>query len=98
MLFAVRFIDKQDQHEIRVRFLQAHIDWLDQNKERVLVGGSLRSELSEQAVGGLWIVEADSKTAIEALVQSDPFWVKGLRQHYEILHWSKAFADRKVLV
>jgi uncharacterized protein YciI len=60
--------------------------------------GSLRNEPEEQPVGGLWIVEAESKNVIEALIESDPFWVSGLRRQYEILHWSKAFADRKVPV
>ena len=98
MLFAVRFFDKPDQTKIRNHFLQKHIDWLDQNKDCVLVGGSLRNTQEEPPVGGLWIVEAESKNAIEVLIESDPFWVNGLRERYEILHWSKAFSNRKVPV
>jgi uncharacterized protein YciI len=98
MLFIVRFTDRPDRYEARKRFLQAHIDWLDQHKDRVLVGGSLREAPGEQPVGGLWVVEAESQADIEALIRSDPFWVNGLRQSYEILHWSKAFPDRKVPV
>jgi hypothetical protein len=32
------------------------------------------------------------------MFQTDPFWVNGLRQGYEILYWSKAFPDKKVPV
>ncbi|MDH3317589.1 MAG: YciI family protein [Gammaproteobacteria bacterium] len=98
MLFVVRFTDKQDRKEVREQFLQAHVDWLDQHKQHVLVGGSLRRTPGEQPVGGLWIVEAESRSEIQQLIRSDPFWINGLRQNYEILHWSKAFADSKVPV
>lgn len=98
MLFVVIFIDKQAQGEVRAVNLQAHIDWLEQNKDVILVGGSLRNELGEVPKGGLWIAEAKSKTQLEKLLKTDPFYIAGLRQSYEILHWSKANAQRKELI
>jgi len=94
MLFIVRFEDNQDCYETRQRFLEAHISWLDENSEQVLVGGSLRRSLDEQPVGGLWIVNAESIEVVESLIETDPFWVNGLRSSQEILHWSKAFENR----
>lgn len=58
MLFAVRFIDKPNQHETRKQWLQAHLDWLDQHQECVLIGGSLRLEPDQQAV---WLMDSGSK-------------------------------------
>ena len=98
MLFAVIFTDKPDFGEVRAANLQAHIDWLEKNKHVVPVGGSLRQELGDVPKGGLWIVNAESKAQIERLIQSDPFFIAGLRQSYEILHWSKANAERLVLI
>lgn len=98
MLFAVRFHDRTGRAEVRRDRLQAHIDWLDEHKDVVLVGGSLRKELGESPVGGLWLVEAPDKNAVEALIQSDPFSIHGLRECHEIFHWSKAFPERKVSV
>lgn len=98
MLFAVRFTDKIDGHDVRVRYLNEHLVWLDQNKEKVLVGGSLRAAPGQSPVGGLWIVEAVDKGEVEALVQGDPFWTAGLRQNIEILHWSKAFPNRESII
>ena len=98
MLFVIRFTDKIDTCDIRVRYLDEHLAWLDQNKEKVLIGGSLRAAPGEPPVGGLWIVEAMDKKEIEALVQGDPFWTAGLRQNIEILHWSKAFPNRESLI
>ena len=98
MLFAVRFTDKPNQPAVRKQYLQAHIDWLYEVKDKVLVGGSLRHEPQDSPVGGLWIVEAESKEDIDRLIESDPFWIHGLRDHYEILHWSKAHPERMVPV
>ena len=97
MLFVVRFTDKPDSLAIRRKFLPAHIEWLDLHRDTILVAGSLRTEPGAVPVGGLWIVEAESKEAVETLLREDPFWTQGLRQGYEILHWSKA-SERKVLV
>lgn len=98
MLFAVIFTDKSGCGEIRASNLQAHVEWLERNKEVVPVGGSLRHEPGEVPKGGLWLAKAESKAQIEALIKSDPFFIAGLRQSYEIFHWSKANAERKVLI
>ena len=98
MLFAITFTDKIGYGEVRAANLQAHIDWLEKNKEVVPVGGSLRHEIGETPIGGLWIAEAESKAQLEELIRTDPFFIAGLRKSYEILHWSKANAQRKVLI
>ncbi len=98
MLFAIIFTDKAGYGELRAANLQAHIEWLEENKEVVPVGGSLRREMGETPKGGLWIAEAESKSEIEELLKTDPFFIAGLRESYEIFHWSKANAQRKVLI
>lgn len=98
MLFAIIFEDKPGHGHVRAAQLQAHIDWLEAHREVVPVGGSLRLELDQTPKGGLWIAEAASKAQLEALIKTDPFFIAGLRQRYEILHWSKSNAARKVLI
>lgn len=97
MLFAVLFTDKPGHGALRAQHLQAHVDWVAQHQEMVLVAGSLRTEPADVPRGGLWIVEAPSKDAVLALMQTDPFWTCGLRQGVEVLHWRKAL-DQQVLV
>jgi uncharacterized protein YciI len=98
MLFIVRFTDKPESLATRKQFMQAHIQWLEQHQQTVLVAGSLRVETDAAPVGGLWIVEAESKAEVESLFLTDPFWTQGLRQSFEVLCWSKAFPERKVPV
>jgi uncharacterized protein YciI len=97
MLFAVLFTDKPGHGDQRVEHLDAHIGWVAQHRETVLVAGSLRTEPAAVPKGGLWIVEAATKQAVMELMKSDPFYVCGLRQDVEVLYWSKAL-DGKVLV
>ena len=98
MLFSVIFKDKCNSAELRKSHLNAHIAWLDLHQSVIRIGGSLRTELDQTPVGGLWIVEADSKKTILDLIETDPFWTAGLREGVEIYHWSKAFEDRKSLI
>ena len=98
MLFAVIFKDKPEKGDVRAQHLSEHIQWLETNKNIILIGGSLRQELGQVPKGGLWIADAQSKSQLEDLLKTDPFYAAGLRQSYEILHWSKANEDRKVLL
>lgn len=98
MLFAIIFTDKLGCGEVRAANLQAHIEWLEKNKAVVPVGGSLRHEMGETPIGGLWIAKAESKVQLEELIKTDPFFMAGLRESYEILFWSKANAQRKVRI
>jgi uncharacterized protein len=98
VLFAVIFTDKPSHGDMRAEHLQAHIEWVDAHKDKVLVAGSLRHEPSDIPRGGLWVVEAESKQAVFELMKSDPFYTCGLRQGVEVLHWSKALQYHKALV
>ena len=98
MLFAVIFTDKPGLGSVRAAHLQAHIAWLEQHRDVVPAGGSLRAAPGDVPTGGLWIAQAESAAQIEALIQTDPFFMAGLRERYEILLWSKANAERKVLI
>jgi len=98
MLFVIRFTDHQDMKSVRQANLESHISWLADQKDIILVAGSLRQELGSNPVGAFWIVEVSTKADAENLYKSDPFWINGLRKEVEILHWSKAFPDQQVLV
>lgn len=91
MLFAVRFYDRPDRLDVRKHQMEQHLEWLRAHGDVILVGGSLRSDPDADAIGALWIVQCDSKAAIEALLRTDPFWIHGLRERYDIHSWHKAF-------
>jgi uncharacterized protein YciI len=92
-LFAVRFHDKAGSAELRRQLLPAHLEWVAANKSCLRVAGSLRESPDATPVGGLWVVRAKDKASVEALIASDPFTIKGLRDRWEILYWSKALPE-----
>lgn len=96
MLFAVTFTNHLDREELRVRHLQEHINWLEDNKEVIPIGGALKQEVDQIPTGGLWIANAKSKAQLDALLKTDPFYVCGLRKEYEMFYWFKTNKDRKV--
>jgi uncharacterized protein YciI len=98
MLFALIFTDHPDRGDLRAQHLQAHIAWLERHRDTIPVGGSLRREPGQVPIGGLWIAQAESKAQLEALLVTDPFYLAGLRQRYEILHWAKANEQRQALI
>ena len=95
MLFVARFTDKPGIAERRTQLLQDHFKWLASN-DRVLVAGALRETTDGESLGGLWIIEADSKEGAEAVYQTDPFFANGLRAKVELYHYVKANPERKV--
>lgn len=96
MLFIARFHDKPDIAKRRAELLDEHFAWLDANKDRVLLAGSVRADVGGESLGGLWIIEAESKADAESVYQGDPFFANGLRSKVEVFHYVKANADRPV--
>ena len=91
MKFVIRTYDNIDRINVRNLYMQSHLEYLAANAREILVAGSLREEIDSNPVGALWIIESESKKRAIELIESDPFYIHGLRSKYEILHWSKAF-------
>jgi len=98
MLYAVLFEDNASLGaDVRRRHMAAHLSFLERNAARIRAAGPL-SAASGDPAGGLWVVEADSPDAVDALVKADPFWPTGLRHSVRILRWSQVFADGRRLI
>lgn len=98
MLFAVLFEDNEAFAAERPRHMPAHLSFLERNAESILSAGPLLNADKGDSTGGLWLVEADSKNAVTALVHADPFWPTGLRKTVKILHWKQVFRDGSQLI
>jgi len=98
MLYVVLFEDDPNLgSDVRGQYMPAHLSFLDRNAARIKAAGPLRASSGDPA-GGLWIVEADSPDAVDALVREDPFWPTGLRRSVRVLSWSQVFADGRRLI
>lgn len=92
MLFAVLFEDDPAAPaDIRKAHMPAHLAFLGEHADRVRAAGPLFD--GSAGAGGLWLVEAESAAAVDALVKADPFWPTGLRKSVRILEWRQVFAE-----
>ena len=91
-MFAVLFTDNDDFASERERLMPEHLEFLEQNKDRIKSAGPLRDAAGRPA-GGLWLVEAEDHAGVERLVHQDPFWPTGLRKTVSILAWKRVFTD-----
>ena len=95
MLYAVLFEDDPNLGaDVRRQHMAAHLAFLERNAARIKAAGPLRGD----PAGGLWVVEADSAAAVDALVKEDPFWPTGLRRSVRVHAWSQVFRDGKRLI
>jgi uncharacterized protein YciI len=98
MLFVARFTDKPDIAKRRSELLDEHFAWLAAHSDRVLLAGSLRTDVGGASLGGLWIIEAKSKADAESVYQTDPFFAHGLRASVEVFHYVKAHPDKASVI
>jgi Uncharacterized protein conserved in bacteria len=87
MLFAVSCIDKPDHGPVRAENRPAHVAFLKANSASVKAAGPYLSDDGEAMVGSLLIVEAESRAALQALLDQDPYAHAGLFAAVEIRPW-----------
>jgi uncharacterized protein YciI len=75
-----------------------HLAFLEANATAIRGAGPLSDPDTSAAAGGLWLVEADSLEAVQALYRADPFWPTGLRKSVRVLCWGQVFADGHRLI
>lgn len=83
--FIVYRRDRQDgkAEEIRAKTRPAHREYMNQFSSRVLIGGPILDD-SGSAVGGMMVVEAETREEVAQIVAADPFELAGLSATIEI--------------
>jgi uncharacterized protein YciI len=92
MDYAVLFEDNDDKAGKRAEFMKEHLAFLRSHAGEISAAGPLKDAETGLPAGGLWLVHADSRQAVVALIEADPFWPTGLRKSYKILQWTKVHA------
>ncbi|MDD5586885.1 MAG: YciI family protein [Alphaproteobacteria bacterium] len=97
MLHIVRLHDKPNMQDARETYMDAHLAWIEKNRSFVLLAGSLREAPGVSPVGGLWVVDAESKDDVLEKIKTDPFWANGIRADVDVFFWGMASDDMKEL-
>ena len=95
MIYAVILEDDASRTDMRAKHMPDHLSFLERNAASIHAAGPLRDTADDTPAGGLWIVQADSPQAVQALLEADPFWPTGLRKSIRILEWTRVFSGGK---
>ncbi len=83
MLFFIQHTDKPNALAIREKYFSEHVAWLKARPD-ILVAGVFREQPDSPPKGSVWVVQAEDRAALEAMIDTDPFWKHGLRATREI--------------
>ena len=92
MLFMIVAFDKPGMLETRLRVRPEHLNYLKGLGERIKMGGAMLND-DDQPLGSLLVIEAPDRTAIEALLNKDPYRKAGVFERVDIRPWRPALGS-----
>src|SRR5258708_13965597 len=96
MLYMIRFADDASKLGLRHLHHRAHQEFVERHKDQILSAGSLHSDADSSPTGALWIVDVPNRAAAEALYESDPYWVVGLRRSADVMLWRRCWTTGRL--
>ena len=90
--------DDLDLHYLRedAEMMKAHTDWEESIKDKILAAGSTRTDDGQKPVGGLLILDVESRAEAEAIFNADPFTQAGLRTNVVMRYWYKSILGGQI--
>ncbi len=92
MFFVIHSVDKPGHGEVRAGARPAHLEYMKNAADRLLVAGPTLSEDGESMTGSLIIIEAEDRAEAEAFTRDDPYTQAGLFESVTIKPWKLVFA------
>ena len=91
MPYLIETYDKVDHQSHRQRIRPVHLEYLEMNKNKLLASGAKLDDAGQNASGGIYILDTESRSDAEAFILEDPFTKAELFQPIEITRWRKAY-------
>jgi uncharacterized protein YciI len=85
-LFVMSCLDRAGSTELRAATRAAHLAYLDANPGVVRLAGPFMDD-DGQPIGSLFIMEGETRAAVEAFAARDPYFQAGLFGAVEIRPW-----------
>jgi hypothetical protein len=89
--YFIETFDAPERQGIRRRFYQQHLEFLSEKSALLLACGAKLDDQGEHALGGVYLVDVDSRAEAELFIKGDPFHLNKLFQNVEITRWRKAY-------
>lgn len=78
------------------QLMDAHWEYELTIQDKIIAAGSLRTDDGKTPIGGLLIVDTDTKEDAMNLLKNDPATKAGLRNNVKVVFWNPAILDKKV--
>lgn len=98
MPYIIETFDKPDHQAVRQAHRPAHLDYLAANKALLLACGAKLHDDGQDAGGGLYVVDLDTRAEAEAFITADPFAQAGLFERITITRWRKAYVAGQLML
>jgi hypothetical protein len=97
MPFVISTFDKPNTKHIRDKLRQRHLEYLESQVGRIIAGGGFFNQDGSLVIGGMLIVDVDTREQADAFIKNDPFSSEDLFERVEIVRWKASFFDHKRL-
>ena len=91
MLFIIFSIDKPGGQPLRNATRAAHIDYLENFRDRIVLGGGMLADDGASHKGSAIIVNMESRAEAEAFARNEPFAMAGLYVQQMIYRMRKGY-------
>lgn len=95
MPYMIATYDKPGHEHVRDATRAKHLEYLEANVDRMIAGGGFWNDEGTSVIGGLILVDVDSKAEAEAFIANDPFTAADLFERVELVRWRQSFLDFK---
>ena len=95
MPYMIATYDKPGHEHVRDATRAKHLEYLEANVERMIAGGGFLNDEGTSVIGGLILVDVDTRAEAEAFIADDPFTAADLFERVELVRWRQSFLDFK---
>jgi len=89
MQFVIYCLDKPNSQDVRKANRDAHLAYLREHIDKVIVAGPLLTEDGSGMIGSMLVMEFASRAEADAFVAGDPYGKAGLFQSVTVTPWKK---------
>ena len=97
MPFLIFALDHDGKSEVRENLRQAHRDHVSKAGKKLLTAGALLADDKTTVIGGISLLDTDSREEAEKFAYEDPYEKAGIRKQTMILRWRRRWLDGEFL-
>jgi uncharacterized protein len=93
-MYAIVCFDRPDSSDLRNQHRADHQKFLEQQKDKILFGGPLKSTPEGPSTGALIVVSCATRKEAEAFIAADPFHRNGVYESVAVRAFKQVFPPK----